>query len=113
MTSTPAAVTAYFEAWDAKDPEILRPFLADDVVFDGPLAQLQGSDTWIEALRGLFDATTGLQIKRRWVDGDDTLTWFDLEIGSSAPMPTTNWTHLEDGLITHVRVAFDPRPMLG
>lgn len=108
--STP--VELYFEAWQAKDPEILRPVLADDVTFDGPLAKVAGSDAWITALGGLFNATTGLTIVRRWTDGPDTLTWFDLSIGGGEPMPTVNWTHVEGGLIREVRVTFDPRPML-
>lgn len=108
--STP--VELYFEAWQAKDPEILRPALADDIVFYGPLATVEGADAWITALGGLFNATTGLTIVKRWIDGDDTITWFDLSIGASGPMPTVNWTHVEDGLIRQVRVTFDPRPML-
>lgn len=108
--STP--VELYFEAWRAKDPEILRPVLADDVTFQGPLATVEGADAWITALRGLFDATTELVVVKRWIDGDDTITWFDLSIGGSGPMPTVNWTHVEDGLIRQVQVTFDPRPML-
>ena len=108
--STP--VELYFEAWHAKDSTILRPALSDDVVFDGPLAHVEGAERWVTALQGLFDATTGLSVVRRWVDGDDTITWFDLSIDGSEPMPTVNWTHTDDGLITQVRVAFDPRPML-
>lgn len=109
--STP--VELYFEAWLAKDPEILRPVLRDDVVFDGPLAHVEGADDWIVALQRLFNATTQLTIHKRWIDGDDTITWFDLTIGEGAAMPTVNWTQVEDGLIRRVRVAFDPRPMLG
>jgi hypothetical protein len=29
------------------------------------------------------------------------------------PMPVANWCHVEDGLVTRIRVVFDPRPMLG
>ena len=109
--STP--VELYFQAWQAKDPEILRPALAPDVVFDGPLGHVEGVDDWLAALGGLFGATTGLTIVRRWIDGDDTITWFDLEIDGNGSMPTVNWTHTSGGLIDRVRVTFDPRPMLG
>jgi len=109
--STPAEI--YFQAWDANDPSLLRPVLADDVVFDGPLAHVEGADDYVSSLGGLFGATTALTIVKRWVDGGDTITWFDLSIDGGDPMPTVNWTHTDDGLITRVRVTFDPRPMLG
>ena len=114
MTTPNDPVSAYFEAWRAKDPSILRPFLHDDVVFDGPLAHVEGADAYAASLTGLFSATTSLDIVKRWVDqaSGDTITWFDLTIAGSGPMPTVNWTHVDNGLITRVRVAFDPRPML-
>jgi hypothetical protein len=49
---------------------------------------------------------------KRFVDGPDVLTWFDLHTAAAKRMPTANWSHVEDGKITRIRVAFDPRPIL-
>jgi hypothetical protein len=49
----------------------------------------------------------------RWVDGPDVLTWFELRTATAGPMAIVNWTHVEDGRITRIRVTFDPRPLLG
>lgn len=57
----------------------------------------------MSSLAGLFGATTDLVVRHRFDDGDDTITWFDLSVDGSDPMPVANWTHLEDGLISHVR----------
>ncbi len=39
------------------------------------------------------------------------MTWFDLVTATTRPIPTANWSHVEDGLITCIRVTFDPRPL--
>jgi hypothetical protein len=41
----------------------------------------------------------------------DVLTWFDLHISGTAPLPPVNWRHVEHGKITSIRVTFDPRPL--
>jgi hypothetical protein len=28
------------------------------------------------------------------------------------PLPTANWSHVEDGKITSIHATFDPRPMM-
>jgi hypothetical protein len=48
-----------------------------------------------------------------FVDGPDVLTWFDLHTTVAPPAPTANWQHVEDGRITRIRVAFDPRALTG
>jgi hypothetical protein len=40
------------------------------------------------------------------------ITWFDLHTTVAEPAPTANWMRVEDGLITEIRVAFDPRGIL-
>jgi hypothetical protein len=41
------------------------------------------------------------------------LTWFELRTDTAGPMAIVNWSHVEDGRISRIRVTFDPRPMLG
>ena len=51
-------------------------------------------------------------VVKRFVDGSDVLTWFELHTTDAAPMPTVHWSHVEDGKIIRIRVVFDPRPIL-
>jgi hypothetical protein len=37
------------------------------------------------------------------------LTWFDLATSLADPVPVANWMRVQDGKITRIRVAFDPR----
>ena len=36
-----------------------------------------------------------------------------LSTADAGPLPTVNWSHVEDRRITAIRVTFDPRPLLG
>lgn len=50
-------------------------------------------------------------VQRRFVDGADVLTRFDLHTSGAPPCPTVKWSHVKDGKITANRVTFDPRPL--
>lgn len=103
----------YFDCWAKGDPEPLRPCLAPDVSFDGPLASTTGADEFIEGIRGMFAATTGNEVRLRLADNSDVITWSEMRFDDKPPMPVANWTHVEDGRITAVRALFDPRPITG
>jgi ketosteroid isomerase-like protein len=114
MTRTPAeTVDLYFTAWRDGDTETFRSILADDVRFTGPLAEIDNADDCARSLGQLAAATTDLVVRRRWIDGDDVITWFDLAVGDTPATPVANWSHVEHGLITRIQVTFDPRGMLG
>jgi hypothetical protein len=104
--ASPAAVAAaYFDAWQARAPERVRPLLAEDVTFVGAEETLTG-------LAGMFAMTREVAVVKRWVDGPDVITWFELSTAQAGPIPVVNWSHVEDGRIDRIRVTFDPRPLL-
>jgi hypothetical protein len=89
----------------------LRGLLADAVAFRGPLASIDGADACVEGMRRLAQILTDIRVQKRFVDGPDVLTWFDLHTSVAPPAPTANWTHVGDGRITRIQVTFDPRPL--
>ena len=90
----PATVAqAYLDAWKANDWLLLRSLLADDATFEGPLASLQGADTLVEGLQGMARIMTDIVVHKRFVDGPDVLTWFDLHTSVAPPAPTANWSY--------------------
>src|SRR3954447_3940529 len=112
--STPLELAeSYFEAWQQRDAAALRSILADDVSFEGPMATIDSAEDAVEGLMGLAAATTELTVRKRLADGDDVITWFEISIKDAGPMPTANWSRVKDGRIIEIRVAFDPRPLLG
>jgi hypothetical protein len=110
---TRSAATTYFDAWRARDFERLRTVLAPDVDFVGVLGTATGADECIAGLRGMAESImTDLVLQARVAEGADAMTWFDLITASTPPIPTVNWSHVENGLITRIRVTFDPRPLM-
>ncbi len=108
MTSAPAEVAAaYFRAWQNGEIDHVRPLLHPDV-----LGATRGAEETLRGLAGMFAMTRQVEVIKRWVDGLDVLTWFELSTASAGPLPVVNWSRVEDGLITRIRVTFDPRPML-
>jgi len=53
---------------------------------------------------------TDIVIHKTFADDSDVCTWFDLHTTVAPPSPTANWSHVEDGKITAIRVTFDARP---
>lgn len=103
----------YFAAWQANDTDQLAPLLAADVAVTGPLGQIDGSAHYQRSLAKLYALTCKLVVVKRWVDGPDIITWFDLHTHHGDVLPAVNWLHVADNdTITRVRVAFDPRPIL-
>ena len=111
--SAAVAAATYFDAWLAKDFARLRSVLADDVDFAGPLGQVKGADGCLRGLQGLSAIMTGIQVQQIFTAGSEVLTWYDMATTVADPVPVANWMHVEDGKITRIRVAFDPRGIAG
>ncbi|MDX6226939.1 MAG: hypothetical protein QOI76_329 [Frankiales bacterium] len=103
---------AYFESWKSRDFDTLRTLLAPGVTFRGPLGKANGVDECIVGMQGLAESITDIRILKIAVDDNDVITWYDLYTRDAPPIPTANWSHVEDGKITRIRATFDPRPLL-
>jgi ketosteroid isomerase-like protein len=115
MTHDDSATTAatYFDDWRAGDFARLRSVLGDDVTFDGPMGQARGVDECLRGLKGLAKIMTGIDVRQVFTAGsDDVLTWYEMATRVTDPVPVANWMHVEDGSITRIRAAFDPRGIL-
>jgi hypothetical protein len=88
MTEEAGQVAAtYFSAWKAGDFATFRSVLADNIIFDGPLGHVEGGDACAEALQRMSRIVTDIVVQKRFIDGPDVLTWFDLHTSVSAAMP--------------------------
>jgi hypothetical protein len=110
-TDTRTVATTYFRAWKERDFATLRSILADDVTFRGPLGTADDAESCVNGLQGMAQILDDIVVQHVFVDGLDVLTWFDLHTTVAAPAPTANWSHVENGKITRIRVTFDPRAL--
>lgn len=70
-----------------------------------------GADACVAGLKGLAETTSGIDIHAMVADDTDVITFYDL-LTADASLPTANWSHLVQGKIARITVAFDPRPIL-
>jgi ketosteroid isomerase-like protein len=112
ITDTRTVAATYFRAWKERDFTTLRGILADDATFRGPLGTADDGDACVAGLRGMAQILERVDVTRRWVDGDDVITWFDLHTTVAEPLPVVNWSRVRGGRIAEVRVTFDPRPLI-
>lgn len=112
MSSLEQIDEAYFTAWENGDFDTIQFLVADDLEFVGPLAQTQGVEDFLTGLRRLGKVLTRIEVKARFANETDVLTWFDLHSTVAAPAPTAKWTHIENGKIIRIQVAFDPRDVI-
>lgn len=113
MTTDAGQLAAsYFDAWQARDEHALSEILAEDVTFHGPLGTATGRAQCVAGLLGMLGIVTDIEVHARVADGNDVITWFDLHTTVAPPTSTANWSHVENGRIIRIRVAFDPREIL-
>lgn len=111
--NTPEQISKqYFTAWEAGDFDTLSGLLADDVDFVGTLGRAAGKEECLRGLRGMSRIVERIEVQARVADGTDVITWFNLHTTVAPPTPTANWSQVEDGKITRIRVTFDPRAIL-
>lgn len=113
MTAAPSTIaTTYIRAWIEKDFDTLRALLADNVTFSGPLARLDNAEDFTQGLLQMSKIVTDIVVQEQLADDTDVITWFDLHTTVAPPVPTANWSHVENGKITRIRVVFDPRSLV-
>jgi hypothetical protein len=105
-----AVIETYFNAWKNNDFAAMRSVLDDRLDFVGPLDHFDDADAYQQAIRGLSQVKTDIVIHKTFVDGPDVVTWYDLHTRVAPPAPVAEWSHVEHGKITRVRVVFDARP---
>jgi hypothetical protein len=105
-----SVVETYFNAWKSNDFPTMRSVLDDRVDFAGPIDRFDSADAYQQAIRGLSHIKTDIVVQKTFVDGPDVVTWYDLHTRVAPPAAVAEWSHVEGGKITMVRVVFDARP---
>lgn len=112
MTTPTQLSETYFSSWEKGDYDTLRTLLADDVDFVGALGQASGIEECLAGLKGLGSVITRIDVQARMASETDVITWFALHTSVAPPAMTANWSHVEGGKISRIRVAFDPRELV-
>ncbi len=108
--ATPAAVArAFTEAWTSGDFDGAARYVAENVVFDGPLGHTDGKAAYVEGLKGLsrFVGLTGVNILAAFGEGTQALVMYELITDRFGALLCAKLLTFRDGQIERDRLTFD------
>jgi SnoaL-like domain len=108
---TPAEVVdGYLTAFYSGDFDTAAGSVAEGFSFEGPFVSVDGKEAFFASAQGLRPVVRGHRLLRRWQDGDEICSIFELEIETpkgSAAIPMCEWNRVCDGELVSGRVLFD------
>ena len=109
-SSTAAAIArAFTEAWTSGDMETAARYVADDVVFDGPLGHTDGKPAYLEGLKRISEAVAlhGARVLAVYGDETQALIMYELLSDRFGSMTCAKLFAFHAGTITRDRLTFD------
>jgi hypothetical protein len=102
---------AFTEAWTSHDMDTAARYLAEDVVFDGPVNRTRGKNAYIEALNRFAQAVAGLQMLAAFGDDRQALIMYDVTTSPFGTLTCAELLMFRDGKIGTDLLTFDTYPM--
>lgn len=101
-------VLGLLQALNDHDYEEARKFANPDMKFDGVLGSRDGAESYFTDMEKM---QLEYNVRRIFVERNDVCVLYDLLI-EDAIIFCCGWYTLQDGKISHLKVVFDPRPLL-
>ena len=110
VTEHPAPVDvaiAFTRAWTSHDMAAAAQYVADDVVFEGPMTQTTGAQAYIEALSRFAQAVTGLRMIAALGDDEGAMIMYEVETGQAGVLRAGEHFVVRDSRIHRDMLVFD------
>lgn len=108
--ATPTTIArAFTEAWTSGDFATAAAYVAQDVVFDGPLGHTDGKAAYIQGLEGLsrFVDLSGVNILAAFGDDTQALIMYELLTQRFGNLLCAKQLTFREGTIARDRLTFD------
>ncbi len=103
---------AFTQAWTRRDLAAAAEFVAEDVVFDGPLQQSTGKQPYMNGLTRLSSEITGMMPIAAFGDADKALLMYDLSTAHHGVLTCAKCLTVDaQGRIIRDRLVFDSHRM--
>ncbi|MER8828814.1 nuclear transport factor 2 family protein [Mesorhizobium sp. M0938] len=102
---------AFTKAWTSHDLEKAATYVADDVVFDGPMQQSTGKDPYLKGLTKLSQDVSGVRLIAAFGDDSQALLMYDLLTDSSGALSCAKHLSTSDGKIRRDKLTFDTKQL--
>ena len=98
---------AFTEAWTSRDFTTAAGYLADDVIFDGPINHSTGAKDYLQGLTAFAQTVTGLKILAVLGDDAQALIMYEVTTGPFGTLTCAEHLTVRDGKIQTDRLTFD------
>ena len=98
---------AFTRAWASGKLEEAARYVADDVVFDGPMQKSTGLKPYIEGLTKLSQAVIGVRMIAAYGDDEHALLMYDLLTEAYGTLTCAKYLTVRDGRIARDQLTFD------
>ena len=98
---------AFTRAWTSGDLDAAASYVADDVVFDGPLQQSTGAKPYIDGLTKLACEVTGVRMIAEFGNDAEALLMYDLHTGPWGTLTCAKHLRVRNGKIIGDQLTFD------
>ena len=108
LAKNPPVATGLIEALRAADREALASVLAEDVVFDSPVATYEGRETVLHVLGTVADVVSDLEVDRELAKGDETVSFLTGRIGDERVDGVVAWSVDDAGRVARLTLMLRP-----
>mgnify|MGYP001815866097 FL=1 len=111
MEKTPMQVVQGFGAGMASGTDSWKEFIADDITFTGPAAQVSGLGAFIELNEGFMSMVRGNRMIKAVEVDNFVITQIEIDVempsGKTITLDMSEWYETKDGKIQSIKVYYD------
>jgi hypothetical protein len=98
---------AFTRAWTSHDMAAAAKYVADDVVFEGPMTQTSGAQPYLAALSRFAKTVTGMRILAALGDAEGAMIMYEVDTGQAGVLRAGERFVIRDGQIQTDMLVFD------
>jgi hypothetical protein len=110
MTPNPKPVdvaVAFIEAWARSDMATVAAYVAEDITYEGPMAQATGAEAYLNAVSGFSELVTELKILAATGDDEQALIMYDMVTGPFGTLRAAEHLVISEGKVSASKLVFD------
>ncbi len=110
MASPMALAEQYWTAFSTGDTAKLNDIINDDISFEGPMVQLSGRESFMQAMTGMAQTwKCSHEPIQRVEDGDTAVMLYDFVMTEPVKQTVrmTEWFRTRDGKLSEIKLLFD------
>jgi SnoaL-like domain len=98
---------AFTSAWTSHDMAAAAQYVADDVVFEGPMTQTTGAQAYLEALSRFAQTVTGMRMIAALGDDEGAMIMYEVETGQAGVLRAGEHFAIRESHIHRDMLVFD------